>query len=137
MPAKFIVCPRWFWFTFEMCHVNKTESRLPLDDQSDALVFQNLSITNPHQNGPDPTYHDSAAVACMRGGGGSAPIGNIQFSGVNIAVTNGKVDRYFNFADGSSKGIEKMVFAPGNLSGAAQVPPNGLIQSAGFSTVNQ
>ncbi len=101
------------------------------------LVFQNLSITNPHQNGPDPTYHDSAAVACMRGGGGGAPIGNIQFSGVNIAITNGKVDRYFNFADGSSKGVEKMVFAPGNLSGAAQVPPNGLIQSAGFNTVNQ
>jgi hypothetical protein len=101
------------------------------------LVFQNLTITNPHQNGPDPTYHDSAAVACMRGGGGGAPIGNIQFSGVNIAVTNGKVDRYFNFADSSGKGVEKMVFAPGNLSGAAQTPPNGLIQSAGFSTVDQ
>jgi hypothetical protein len=102
-----------------------------------ALIFQNLTISNPHQNGPDPTFHDSAAVALMRGGGGENPLGNIQFQGVNIAVTNGKVDRYFNFADGSSKGVEKMVFNPGNLSGASQVPPNGLVQSAGFSTVNQ
>jgi len=30
-----------------------------------------------------------------------------------------------------------MVFTPGNLSGASQVPPNGLVQSAGFNTVVQ
>lgn len=102
-----------------------------------ALIFQNLTISNPHQNGPDPTFRDSAAVAVMRGGGGENPIGNIQFQGVNIAVTNGKVDRYFNFADASGKGVEKMVFNPGNLSGASQVPPNGLVQSAGFSSVDQ
>ena len=101
------------------------------------LIFQNLSITNPHRNGPDPTFHDSAAVALMRGGGGATPLGNIQFLGVNIAVTNGKVDRYFNFEDGSGKGVQKMVFHPGNLSGASQVPPNGLVQSAGFNTVDQ
>jgi hypothetical protein len=69
--------------------------------------------------------------------GGSMPLGSIQFLGVNISVTNGKVDRYFNFADGSSKGVEKMVFKPGNLSGASQVPPNGLVQAAGFNTVDQ
>lgn len=102
-----------------------------------ALIFQNLSITNPHQKGPDLTYHDSAAVGVMRGGGGQMPLGNIQFQGVNIAVTNGKVDRYFNFADDSGKGVEKMVFNPGNLSGASQTPPNGLVQWAGFNTVNQ
>ena len=73
----------------------------------------------------------------MRGGGGQMPLGNIQFQGVNIAVTNGKVDRYFNFADDSGKGVEKMVFNPGNLSGASQTPPNGLVQWAGFNTVNQ
>lgn len=73
----------------------------------------------------------------MRGNGGANPPGNIQFQGVNIAVTNGKVDRYFNFADGSGKGVEKMVFSPGNLSGASQVPPNGLVQSAGFRSVDQ
>jgi hypothetical protein len=101
------------------------------------LIFQNLSISNPHQKGPDPTYGDSAAVGLMRGGGGQMPLGNIQFQGVNIAVSNGKVDRYFNFVDGSGRGVEKMIFNPGNLSGAAQVPPNGLVQSAGFNTVDQ
>jgi len=64
------------------------------------------------------------------------PIGNIQFRGVNISVSNGKVDRYFNFADDSGRGVEMMVFTPGNLSGASQVPPNGLVQSAGFNTVD-
>ena len=102
-----------------------------------ALVFQNLTITNPHQNGPDPTYGDSAAVGLMRGGGGNMPLGNIQFRGVNIAVTDGKVNRYFNFADTSKKSIEKMVFNPGALSGASQVPPDGLIQASGYNTVDQ
>jgi hypothetical protein len=101
------------------------------------LIFQNLTISNPHQNGPDPAFHDSAAVALMRGASGENPLGNIQFQGVNIAVTNGKVDRYFNFEDGSGKPVEKMVFNPGNLSGASQVPPNGLLQSAGYNTVDQ
>jgi len=101
------------------------------------LIFQNLSITNPHRNGPDPTYNDSAAVGLNRGGGGNMPLGNIQFQGVNIAVTDGKVDRYFNFTDGSKKGVEKMVFSPGTLSGASQVPPDGLIQASGYNTVNQ
>jgi len=101
------------------------------------LIFQNLTITNPHQNGPDPTFSDSSAVALMRGNGGETPLGNIQFQGVNIAVTNGKVDRYFNFEDGSGKGVQKMVFNPGNLTGASQVPPNGLVQAAGFNNVDQ
>ena len=101
------------------------------------LIFQNLTITNPHQNGPDPTYGDSAAVALNRGGGGSMPLGNIQFQGVNIAITNGKVDRYFNFEDWSNKAVEKMIFNPGNLSGATQTPPNGLLQAVGFNTVDQ
>jgi hypothetical protein len=73
----------------------------------------------------------------MRGGGGHNPLGNIQFQGVNIAVTNGKVNRYFNFVDSSGESIEKMIFNPANLSGASQVPPNGLMQSAGFNTVDQ
>jgi hypothetical protein len=101
------------------------------------LIFQNLTITNPHQNGPDPGTGDSAAVGLTRGGGGNMPIGNIQFRGVNIAVTDGKVNRYFNFFDYSNKGVEKMVFSPGTLSGASQVPPDGLIQAAGYNTVGQ
>lgn len=101
------------------------------------LVFQNLTITNPHQNGPDPTYNDSAAVGLNRGNGGHLPLGNIQFQGVNIAVSNGKVDRYFNFEDQSNKGVEKMIFNPGNLSGASQAPPNGLLLGAGYNSVDQ
>ena len=107
------------------------------DADGPAVVFQNLSITNPHQNGPDPTFGDSAAVGCLRGGGGSYPIGNIQFQAVNIAVNNGMVNRYFNFQDFSNIGVQKMVFSPANLSGASQVPPEGLVQSSGFNSVGQ
>ena len=93
------------------------------DADGPTVVFQNLSITNPHKNGPDPTYGDSAAVGCLRGGGGSYPIGNIQFQAVSIAVTNGMVNRYFNFQDYSNIGVQKMVFNPTALSGASLVPP--------------
>ncbi len=102
-----------------------------------ALIFKNLTITNPHQNGPDPSYHDSAAIGVVRGGGGKQPIGNVQFETVNVSVTNGKVDRYFNFGDSSNKAVENVVFTPGNLSGATQVPPNGLMNSAGANSVGQ
>jgi hypothetical protein len=106
------------------------------DADGPAVVFQNLSITNPHQNGPDPTFGDSAAVGCLRGGGGRYPIGNIQFQAVSIAVSNGKVNRYFNFQDYSNIGVQKMVFSPTTLSGASLVPPDGLMQAAGFNSVD-
>ena len=69
------------------------------------------------------------------GAGAGAAMGG--FLGVNISVTNGKVDRYFNFSDNSHKAFEKMIFSPGSLSGASQVPPDGLIQGAGFNNVGQ
>jgi hypothetical protein len=106
------------------------------DADGPTVVFQNLNITNPHKNGPDPTYGDSAAVACLRGGGGSYPIGNIQFQAVSIAVTNGMVNRYFNFQDYSNIGVQNMVFNPTALSGATLVPPDGLMQAAGFNSIN-
>ena len=106
------------------------------DADGPAVVFQNLNITNPHQNGPDPTYGDSAAVGCLRGGGGRYPIGNIQFQGVSIAVNNGKVNRYFNFQDYSNIGVQKMVFSPASLSGASLTPPDGLMQAAGFNSID-
>ncbi len=106
------------------------------DANGPTAVFQNLSITNPHKNGPDPSYGDSAAVGCLRGGGGSYPIGNIQFQAVTIAVTNGMVNRYFNFQDYSNIGVQKMVFNPTSLSGASLVPPAGLMQAAGFNSVD-
>jgi hypothetical protein len=100
-----------------------------------SLTFQNLTVTNPHVNGPDPSYGDSAAVDVIRGGGGTVPIGNVHFLNINIAVTNGKVDHYFNFQDGSGVGITNVQFVPGTLSGATQVPPNGLMQGQGYNSI--
>jgi hypothetical protein len=101
-----------------------------------SLTFQNLTVTNPHVNGPDPSYGDSAAVAIARGGGGTVPIGNIYFLNTNISVTNGKVDRYFNFYDYSNVGVTNVKFVPGTLSGATNVPPNGLMQGQGYNSIN-
>src|SRR5580704_16753169 len=100
-----------------------------------SLTFQNLTVTNPHVNGPDPSYGDSAAVNVIRGGGGTVPLGNVHFLNINIAVTNGKVNRYFNFQDGSGVGITNVQFVPGTLSGATQVPPNGLMQGQGYNSI--
>jgi hypothetical protein len=100
-----------------------------------SLTFQNLTITNPHVNGPDPSYGDSAAVDVIRGGGGTVPIGNVHYLNINISVTNGKVDHYFNFQDGSNVGIVNVEFVPGTLSGATQVPPNGLLQGQGYNSI--
>lgn len=110
-----------------------------------SLAFLNLTVTNPHVNGPDPSYGDSAAVACIRGGGGTVPIGNVHFGGVingtntgpaNVTSTNGNTDRYFNFQDYSNVGINNVTFFPGTLNGATQVPPNGLVQGQGFNSVS-
>ncbi len=101
-----------------------------------SLTFQNLTVTNPHVNGPDPSYGDSAAVDVIRGGGGTVAIGNVHFLGINVAVTNGKVDHYFNFQDGSNKGITNVQFVPGTLSGATLAPPNGLMGGQGFNAIN-
>jgi hypothetical protein len=100
-----------------------------------SLTFQNLTVTNPHVNGPDPSYGDSAAVDVIRGGGGTVPTGNVHFLNINIVVTNGKVNRYFNFQDGSNVGITNVQFVPGTLSGATQVPPNGLEQGQGLNSI--
>jgi hypothetical protein len=106
-----------------------------------SLTFQNLTVTNPHVNGPDPSYGDSAAVDIVRGGGGTIPLGNVRFLNVNISSTNGKVDRYFDFLDGSNKGIvttgsNRAEFVPGTLSGATNAPPNGLVMGVGTNQIN-
>jgi hypothetical protein len=94
-----------------------------------ALIFQNLTVTNPHARGPS-VYGDSAAVAVVRGGGG-APLGNVHFLNVNIAITDGKTDRYFFFRDATN-----VQFIPGTLSGATQAPPNGLLNGVATDQVN-
>lgn len=76
------------------------------------------------------------SAACLRGGGGIYPVGNIQFQAVNIAVTNGMVNRYFNFQDYSNIGVQEMVFNATALSGASLVPPDGLMQAVGFNSVD-
>ena len=101
-----------------------------------SLTFQNLTVTNPHVNGPDPSYGDSGAVDVIRGGGGTVAQGNVHFLNINIAVTNGKVDRYFNFQDDSSVGTTNVEFVPGTLSGATQAPPNGLMQGQAYNSIN-
>jgi hypothetical protein len=106
-----------------------------------SLTFQNLTVTNPHVNGPDPSYHDSGAVELVRGGGGTVPLGNVHFLNINIIITNGKSDHYFNFQDGSNVGIvttggNRAQFIPSVLSGATLVPPNGLVQGLGAEEMN-
>jgi hypothetical protein len=75
-------------------------------------------------------YGDSAAVAVVRGGGG-APLGNVHFLNGNIAITDGKTDRYFFFRDATN-----VQFIPGTLSGATQAPPNGLLNGVATDQVN-
>jgi hypothetical protein len=107
-----------------------------------SLTFQNLTVTNPHVNGPDPSYGDSGAVEIRRGGGGGpAPMGNVHFLNINIAITNGKSDHYFSFEDGSNVGIvttgsNRAQFIPGALSGATQAPPDGLVQGIATNVLN-
>jgi len=100
-----------------------------------SLTFQNLTVTNPHANGPDPSYGDSAAVDVIRGGGATVPSGNVHYLNINIGVTNGKVDHYFNFADGSGMAVQNVEFVPGTLSGATQAPPNGLWNGTDYNTI--
>jgi hypothetical protein len=102
-----------------------------------SLTFNNLTVTNPHRNGPDPSYGDSAAVAIIRGGGASVPEGNVHYRNVNVSVTNGKVTYYFDFHDGSNVGVSNVTFTPGNLSGASQAPPNGLLSGQTMNSVGQ
>ncbi len=100
------------------------------------LSFTNLTCTNPHVNGPDPSYGSSAAVGAMRGGGATIPMGNISFTGANISATNGMTTYYFEFNDGSGIGTSNVVFQPGTLSGATKAPPNGLMQGQAYSSIN-
>jgi hypothetical protein len=105
-----------------------------------ALIFQNLTVTNPHARGPS-VYGDNAAVGVVRGGNtqkpaGMLPIGNVQFINVNIMISDGKSDHYFNFLDDSGKGVTNVQFIPGTLSGATQAPPNGLLNGVATNEVD-
>ncbi len=64
------------------------------------------------------------------------PMGNVQFVNINISITNGMTDHYFNFQDGSNIGITNVQFEPGTLSGATNTPPNGLVQGVGTNVID-
>ena len=100
------------------------------------LTFQNLTVTNPNVNGPDPSYGDSGAVEIVRGGGGTVKQGNVYFVNVNIASTDGNTTYYFNFNDGSGIGTTNVEFEPGTLSGATKAPPYGLMQGVGTNVID-
>lgn len=106
-----------------------------------ALVFQNLTVTNPHVNGPDQSYGISGALELVRGGPATNLMGNIHFLNINIAMTNGMSDHYFDFDDGSGVGIvtagtNRVQFVPGSLSGATQAPPDGLLQGVATNVLD-
>ena len=85
------------------------------------LIFNNLTVTNPQMLGPDPVFHNSAAVAVIRGGSASTiQAGNVRFLNCNINVNNGKVTNYFDFFDQSPghTGPINVQFVPGTLTGA-------------------
>jgi hypothetical protein len=102
-----------------------------------SLTFDNLTVTNPHINGPDPDYGDSVAVAVIRGGGGRTAEGNVHYLNVNVSVTNGQVDYYFDFHDGTGIGVDNVTFTPGTLSGATKAPPNGLLSGQTMNSVGR
>jgi hypothetical protein len=110
-------------------------------------------------NGLKVAAGDSEAVAIIRGGGATVPMGNVYFGTGNdlagavgpviVGASNSKTDHYFALIDYSNKGITKVLFlyvtnsaydAPGALvcgpspCGATALPPNGLVQSSGSSS---
>jgi hypothetical protein len=100
------------------------------------LSFQNLTVNNPHVNGPDPSFGTSAAVCILGIGGTAAPTGNVSFTGTNISVTNGLVDHYCEAKTNSGSGFANLVFdSLGSMSGASSVPPNCLLAGAGKASL--
>jgi Abnormal spindle-like microcephaly-assoc'd, ASPM-SPD-2-Hydin/Right handed beta helix region len=100
-----------------------------------SVTFNNLTVTNPHRNGPDPSYGDSAAVAIIRGGGGTVAEGNVHYVNTNIQATNGELEYYFEFQDNSNVGVSNVTFTPGTLSGA-KASANGLLNGQTTNSVN-
>jgi hypothetical protein len=101
------------------------------------LSFENLTCTNPHVNGPDPSYGSSAAVGALRGGGATIPMGNISYTGTNINAANGQTTYYFDFEDYSGIGITNEVFdSLGTMTGATKAPPDGLVQGVATNVID-
>jgi hypothetical protein len=94
------------------------------------------TVTNSNRLGADSAYGFRAGVAISGGGGNHSATGNIYFTNTNITSTNGHMEHYFYFNDGSGHGMTKVGFSsPGTLSGATQAPPNGVFQGQTVNTV--
>jgi hypothetical protein len=103
-------------------------------DGGEFLHFDKLTVANSHALGPDPAYSSSAAVGAIRGGGVTANMGNISFTGTIITSSNGMMDHYFDFEDYAHIGIAHDTFdLAGTRSGATAAPPNGLLNGVGVS----
>jgi hypothetical protein len=101
-----------------------------------SVTYKNLTVTDPNVNGT--TAVDNAAVAVGRGGGGAGDQGNVFFTGTNVSATNGNIDYYFTFYDGSGFPFQNVQWVnPGTLSGAKLAPPNGLFNGNGVNSVDQ
>ena len=106
-----------------------------------ALIFKNLTVTNPHMNGPDPSYNNSGGVIIGGGGGNVGPNGNVHFIDCSISATNGKMVNYFNFWDSTSVGNTQggprnCQFIPGTLSGASSPSPIGTWNGSGSGAIH-
>ena len=101
-----------------------------------ALIFKNLTVTNPHVMGPDTDYNNSAAVAIARGGGATVPSGNVHFLNVTITATNGKTSTYFDFFDSSQPGPYNCRFLPNTLSGASNTSTMGMWNGSPSGAIN-
>lgn len=100
-----------------------------------SVTFTNLTVHDPNRN---HSAIDAAAIAVGRGGGGEGAQGNSTFTGTTISDTKGNLDYYFTYYDGSGQPFTKVKFVnSGALTGAKKAPPNGLLDGAGVSSVNQ
>jgi hypothetical protein len=100
-----------------------------------SVTYKDLTIVDPNQN--DNEAVDNAATAVGRGGGGAGDQGNIFFTGTNISDTEGHINYYFTFYDGSGFAFQNVQWVnPGTLSGALLAPPNGLFNGSGQNTVD-
>jgi hypothetical protein len=96
----------------------------------------NMTVTNSNRLGADPNYGFSAAVAISGGGGNSSASGNVHYSHTNVSSTNGKMQYYFVFEDGSGHGLVNSGF---DLSGALSGRTgscNGLLNGSCASSVS-
>jgi hypothetical protein len=94
------------------------------------------TVTNSNRLGADSAYGFRAGVGISGGSGNHSATGNIYFTNTTVKSTNGHMQHYFYFMDGSGHGMTKVGFtSPGTLSGATMAPPNGVYEGQTMSSV--